>query len=75
MKPWCVNEAGNQTLDGEVPASFVDSDFDMITEGSFMVPYSQISMNEQAEVISAHEAKEDRERLLNRNPSIQDKTI
>ena len=24
---------------------------------SFMVPYSQISMNEQAEVISAHEAK------------------
>ena len=31
---WCVNEAGNQTLDGEVPASFVDSGFDMITEGT-----------------------------------------
>ena len=39
---------------------------------SFMVPYSQIPMNEQAEVISAHEAKEGWESLLNRNPSIDE---
>ena len=39
---------------------------------SFMVPYSQISMNEQAEVISAHEAKGGMESLLNRNPSIDE---
>ncbi|WP_354271007.1 DUF6431 domain-containing protein [uncultured Phocaeicola sp.] len=39
---------------------------------SFMVPYSQISMNEQAEVISAHESKGGREILLNRNPSIDE---
>lgn len=37
-----------------------------------MVPYSQISMNEQIEVISAHEAKESWENILNRNPSIDE---
>ena len=31
---YVVCGAGNQTLVGEVPASFVDSDFDMITEGT-----------------------------------------
>ncbi len=39
---------------------------------SFMVPYSQISMNEQVEVISAHEAKEGLENLMDRNPSIDE---
>lgn len=39
---------------------------------SFMVPYSQISMNEQIEVISSHETKEGWEKLLNRNPSIDE---
>lgn len=31
MCAYGVDEAGNQTLDGEVPASFVVSNFDMIT--------------------------------------------
>ncbi|MEZ3469308.1 MAG: hypothetical protein K1W40_13120 [Schaedlerella sp.] len=39
---------------------------------SFMVPYSQISLNEQVEVISAHETKQGWEKLLNRNPSIDE---
>lgn len=39
---------------------------------SFMVPYSQVSMNEQVDVISAHEAKEGLDSLLNRNPSVDE---
>lgn len=39
---------------------------------SFMVPYSQISMNEQVEVISAHEAEEGWTNLMDRNPSIDE---
>lgn len=31
MYTYGVGEAGNQTLDGEVPASFVVSNFNMIT--------------------------------------------
>ena len=41
----------------------------------FMVPYPQISMNEQVAAISAHEAKEGWKNLMDRNSSIDENMI